>query len=155
MNMEQKPALENLINSTADMVMKDLEALPEEAFAKKFDGKARTVADIVYELVVVNDFLCKKYLGDEPIEFEFNGWLTAPDDFQAKDVVVAGMKESIEKVKSALSEATEDVLAKVNETPQGPKTTGEQLQFIGVHMAYHSGQFNYIQTLLGDDGWHW
>lgn len=31
----------------------------------------------------------------------------------------------------------------------------KQVRFMAVPLWYHSGQLNFIQTLLGDDEWHW
>lgn len=40
-------------------------------------------------------------------------------------------------------------------TEHGETDVFERLRFIGLHTWYHSGQLNYMQTLLGASAWHW
>lgn len=40
-------------------------------------------------------------------------------------------------------------------TEHGETDRSERCRFIALHVWYHSGQLNFIQTLLGDDDWHW
>ncbi len=40
-------------------------------------------------------------------------------------------------------------------TEEGETTRFERCRFMTLHVWYHSGQLNFIQTLLGDDAWHW
>ncbi|MEZ5162672.1 MAG: DinB family protein [Fimbriimonadaceae bacterium] len=133
----------------------DLAALPEDAFDKGFGEKTRTVADIVYEVNLVNDHIGMTIRDEDPFEWPEGGWLKAPEGEKIKDVVIANFEKSRAKtMETAESFSEEDLLKKI-QTDQGDSNILGQLYFIAWHVGYHSGQLNYIQTLIGDDGWHW
>lgn len=152
--MDTKVAALKSLQSAFGIFRKDLEALPEEAFAKKFGPKTRTVADIVYEVNLVNDHIGMT-LRKEPL-FEWpSGWITAPADFQTKDVVLAGLEASSQRFLATIEGMTEEQWTAVVTTERGETDANERCRFVCLHLWYHSGQFNFIQTLLGDDQWHW
>jgi uncharacterized damage-inducible protein DinB len=134
--------------------VKDLEALPEDAFDRSFAPKARTVADIAYEVVLVNDEIVRGIQGGPPSEWP-EGWVKAPETFKSKDAVLKGFQDSAERALGvAASLSPEELLQTVN-TPWGDQSKAERVRFMTSHVWYHSGQLNFIQTLLGDDAWHW
>lgn len=136
------------------MFLQDLEALPEEAFTKSFGTATRTVADIVYEVNLVNDHICMAVRGEELPAWP-SGWITAPEDFQSKSAVIAGFNKSIASAIETFEALNEDEMERPMTTEHGPTNPYERAGIISKHMWYHSGQLNYIQTILGDDGWHW
>ncbi|MGC4043376.1 MAG: hypothetical protein QM758_06195 [Armatimonas sp.] len=132
----------------------DIEALPEEAFARSQGGKARTVADIVHEVNLTNDCLRQHLLG-EPVLIRPNAQTTAPDDLNTKDAVMQSFKTSSGQVIQAVKQLS---VAQMEETipgETGEGTRADHCRAMTVHLWYHSGQLNYIQTLLGDDAMHW
>lgn len=135
--------------------MKDLEALPEEAMHQKFGPKARTVADIVHELNLVNDHVCGALRGEDQADFPDEGWITAPAEMDSKAKVIEAFRTSSEKAVTTAESFSEEALAEPIETERGPSTRFQRIQFMALHNWYHSGQLNFIQTLLGDDDWHW
>lgn len=153
--MDIQASAVKLLEGAVQLMTADLGAMPEEMFSRRFGGKARTVADIVYEVMLVNDHVGRTIRGEELFEWPEGGWITAPEGFAGKEHILAQFKESCEMILAtgkSLSEA--DLLGNVT-TEHGETTRFERCQFIALHMWYHSGQFNYIQTLAGDDGWHW
>lgn len=138
-----------------EIFKKDLEALPEEAFFKSFGEKARTVADIVYEVTLVNGEICKGLQRQPQSPWPDEGWIKAPDTWRSKDDVVSAWTESATATVAVVEQANNDNLDEMFESERGPRSRYGWIQFMGLHMWYHSGQFNYIQTLIGDDGWHW
>jgi uncharacterized damage-inducible protein DinB len=153
MNLQEKAA-KNLRNA-CNIFLQDLQALPEEVFAKSFGAKTRTVADIVYEVNMVNDHVGMVIRGEKPFDWPEVDFVLAPADFQTKDVIIEAFKKSSEKIVSTLegfseTQVTEPIQADGKET-----TRFDRCQFMVLHMWYHSGQLNFIQTMLGDDGWHW
>ncbi|MFZ4507855.1 MAG: DinB family protein [Fimbriimonas sp.] len=143
------------LRSACSIFTKDLQALPEEAFTKQFSAKARTVADIVYEVNMVNDHIGMNLRGEEAFAWPEGGWITAPADFNTKEIVIQAFEESAARIQAtADSYSAEDLLGTIP-TEHGDKTRAERLRFIVLHLWYHSGQLNFIQTLLGDDEWHW
>ncbi len=137
------------------MFLQDLQALPEEAYSQSFGPVCRTVADIVYEVILVNDHIGMVLRGEEPFEWPDKGWIKAPEEFRGKDVVIDAWEKSCEKIVATAEAFSDAELEETVETEQGPRTRTERFRFIGLHTWYHMGQLNFIQTLRGDDAWHW
>ncbi|MBL8059831.1 MAG: DinB family protein [Chthonomonas sp.] len=147
-----KTSLENAIN----IVSKDLNALPEEAFTKSFGGQARTVADIVYELNVVNDYFGALLRGESPPPFDpSQGWIKAPADFNQKSEIIAAFDAAAKRAKETVDAMTVEELSKPIEGDDAGRTVYNRASMLSTHLMYHSGQFNFIQTMLGDGDWHW
>ncbi|QYK54403.1 MAG: DinB family protein [Fimbriimonadaceae bacterium] len=153
--METKTIATNALKSACRIFMQDLEALPAEAFTKKFGPKVRTVADIVFEVNMVNDHIGMVIRGEKPFDWPEGGWITAPDDFQNKDVVIEAFKNSSERIIATAESFSEEEFTTPFTTEEGETTRFERCRFMGLHLWYHSGQLNFIQTLIGDDEWHW
>ncbi|MFN8219067.1 MAG: DinB family protein [Fimbriimonadales bacterium] len=154
--MNSKDVAVRGLRRACTVFLQDLEALPEEAFATKFGPKVRTVADIVYEVNVVNDHLCKVMRGEDAGPWPFEGWVYAPEDFQSKETVVEAFRKSSESAIADAESFTDAQFEEPMQTEGGePTSRFERFRFLTVHLWYHSGQLNFIQTLLGDDGWHW
>lgn len=153
MDIQQNAA--NLLKGACSIFLQDLQALPEEAFDKSFGPSCRTVADIVYEVNLVNDHVGMVIRGEEAFEWPDEGWIKAPENLRTKDVVIASFEKSSEKTISTVEGFTDEDLEGTVETEHGPRTRFSRCQFMALHMWYHSGQLNFMQTLLGDDGWHW
>lgn len=152
--MEAKPIAIQALKSAFRVFEQDLNALPESAFNQQFGGKARTVADIVFEVNLVNDDIARNMRGEPMCEWP-EGWITAPEDCRTKDVVISSFQRSSAAVLAqAEAYSEEDLLQKVT-TEHGETDRFERCRFMAMHTWYHSGQLNYIQTLIGDDGWHW
>jgi len=132
----------------------DLAALPESAFDQSLGGKARTVADIMCEVNLVNDDIARNMRGEECMEWP-EGWITAPEDQRTKEAVLAAFSASSDAIKAQIDAYSEADMANPVTTEHGETTIRERIRFMCIHMFYHSGQLNYIQTLLGDDAWHW
>ena len=133
----------------------DLEALPEDAFDRRFAPKARTVADIVYEVNLVNDHVGMVIRNETPFEWPGGGWPTAPENLRTKDEVVASFKASSDRIVATAEGFTPEQMAAPLVTEEGTTDRAERCRFMVVHLWYHLGQLNFVQTLLGDDAWHW
>ncbi len=153
--MDTKPFSARALKKACELFLKDLNALPEEAYTKDFGAKTRNVADIVYEVNLVNDHIGMVIRGEKPFEWPDEGWIKAPADFHTKAVVIAAFEKSSAKiVETADSFSTEEMEAKfVDEERE--TTRSERCYFMALHLWYHCGQLNFIQTLIGDDEWHW
>jgi hypothetical protein len=133
---------------------KDLVALPEEAYTKKFNAAARTVCDIVYECNLVNDHIGLTMRG-EPLFDWPEGWVTAPDDFQTKEAVLAAFDASAKMFMDTVAGYTQEEMVAPLKSDDSVTDRFERCRFVALHLWYHSGQLNFIQTLLGDDVFHW
>ncbi len=152
--MDSLPTAIKGLKSAFSIYEKDLQALPEDAFAKRFGGKARTVADITHEICLVNDHIGMTMRGEELFDWP-EGWITAPPELQTKEACIAAFQASSAKILDTVEGwSEEDLLVKV-QTERGETDRAERCRFMALHLWYHSGQVNFIQTLLGDDDWHW
>lgn len=141
--------------SACKMFSQDLAALPESAFMHVFGDKVRTVADIVYEVILVNDHIGMVIRDEKPFDWPEGGWITAPTDFNSKHTILAAFEESCAKILDTATNMTPEELTAPLTIESGETNRGERCRFMALHLWYHSGQLNFIQTLLGDDEWHW
>lgn len=141
----------NSLRRVSNLVIKDLEALPDDAMTKLFGQKARSVADIIYEVTMVNDDVVRNCNGEAPMEWP-EGWLRAPAELNTKASVIAAYKESSDAAIRTFEDS--DLDAKVT-TEFGETDKAERCRFLALHNWYHLGQINFVQTLLGDEEWHW
>jgi hypothetical protein len=155
----QRPASKTIalngLKGAFGIFLKDLKALPEEAFQKDFGGKTRTVADLVYEVNLVNDHVGMVIRGEEPFTWPDGGWIKAPAGFDTKDVVIQAFENSSEKMLATIEAFSPDQIDEPLQTDEGETTRFERCRFMTLHVWYHAGQLGFIQTLLGDDAWHW
>lgn len=152
--MEIKPIALNSLKWATKSFLQDLQALPEEAFDKKFGEKTRTVADIVHEVNLVNDHIGLTIRGEELWDWP-EGWIFAPEDQRTKDTVIAAFERSSLKMIETIESFSEEQMLETIESEGKETNRFERCRFMSWHLGYHSGQLNYIQTLMGDDGWHW
>src|SRR4051812_410897 len=143
------------LKSAFSLFLKDLQALPDEAFDRKFSDKTRTVADIVYEVNLVNDHIGMVIRGEKPFDWPEEQWIKAPEDYRCKDVVIAGFEKSSQKTLDTVEAFTKEQMEETIQTEEGETTRFDRCRFMTFHTWYHGGQLNFIQTLIGDDTWHW
>lgn len=152
--MDEKTIAVEALRSAFRMFRQDLDALPEDAFDRCCGGKARTVADIVHEVNLVNDHVRATVCG-EPLFDWPEAWITAPENQRTKATVMAAFDASADKAVAAFEGMDGDRFMTPME-PEDPKSAPlGHLRFLLMHCFYHSGQLNFIQTLLGDDAMHW
>lgn len=132
----------------------DLEALPGEAFTQEFGGTARRVCDISHEIVLVNDKICQLLRG-ETVDSWPESWVVAPEGLESKAETLAGYREGRDRVLATIDALTEAQMLEPMPSERGETNRFKRCEFMALHVWYHSGQLNYIQTLLGDGGWHW
>lgn len=152
--MSQKEELIKGLQSALGTLRKDLVALPEDAIAKTFGGVSRSAADMVHEINLVNEHVVKTLLGQPLFDWP-DGWIKAPAELQTKDALLAAFDKTNTFVIEGLESLSDEDWTKTVTTERGDTNTAERIRFITLHVWYHSGQVNYIQTLLGDSAWHW
>jgi len=152
--MDTKTIVVNSLNSAFRLMRIDLNTLPEDAFSKCFGGKARTVADIVHEVNMVNDRELTEIRGETPGTWP-EGWVVAPADLQTKQQVIDAFEGMVKRTLDTAESFTSDQLEETIKVEESETTRFAKFRFIALHTWYHSGQLNFIQTLLGDDEFHW
>jgi len=153
--LDSKRIATKILKGASKMLLQDMQALPTEAFEKDFGGKSRNIADFMYEVNLVNDHVGMVIRGEKPFEWPSEPLIKAPKDFRGKDKIIAAFEKSSTKIIETVEGFTPAQLEETIKIEDGETTRFERCQFMALHMWYHSGQLNYIQTLLGDDGWHW
>jgi hypothetical protein len=133
----------------------DLEALPADAYTKRFGPVTRTVADIVHEVNLVNDRAAMEIREEDPFAWPDGDWVTAPDGMNSKEAVIAAFEASRQKCLQTAEAFSAEQLDEKITTEDGDTTRAERCRFMTLHLWYHSGQLNFIQTLMGDAAWHW
>jgi hypothetical protein len=132
----------------------DIENLPEEVFVKSLGGKARTVADIAYEVRLTNERLCRDLLR-QPSTDTPSGWAVAPEELYTKKATRRSFQASAEAVVQILEGMSVEEIEEVVPGVLGEASRADHCRSMTVHLFYHSGQLNFIQTLLGDSDIHW
>ena len=130
--MKREMALKGL-ESAVGIFTKDLDALPAECFGRSFGGKSRTVADIVYEVNMVNDHVGLT-LREEPLFDWPEGWITAPDHLQAKADVIQSFVTSSNLILETIRSLTEEDMSRVVTTEHGDTDPFERCRFMTLHL---------------------
>src|SRR5665213_2597379 len=95
---DPKPIALGGLKGAFRVFLKDLQALPEDAFQRSFGPSTRTVADIVYEVNLVNDHVGMVIRKEEPFQWPDGGWIKAPAGFGAKEAVIEAFQKSSAKI---------------------------------------------------------
>src|SRR5579862_6698380 len=85
------------LKGASQMLLKDLEAIPEDCFDNSFGGKSRTIADLIFEVNLVNDHVGMVIRGEEPFPWPEGDWIKAPADFRTKAVVIDAFQKSSDR----------------------------------------------------------
>jgi hypothetical protein len=152
--MDTKDATLQSVTRVFRFFLQDLENLPEGAFEKSLGGKARTVADIAYEVRLTNERLCRDLSG-QPSTDSPSARTIAPDDLRTKEAAITSFRASSEQVLRLIERLSPEELEEVVPGVLGEASRADHCRAMTVHLWYHSGQLNFIQTLLGDSEIHW
>ena len=152
--MDIQPIALKSLKSAFSLFTKDLNALPAEAYCQSFGPACRTVADIVYEVNLVNEDLLKTLRGLPQMEWP-EGWVTAPEDLRSKEAVLSSFEKLSKEILEVVEGYTETEMIEPIKSDSSETNRFERCRFMTLHLMYHSGQLNFIQTLLGDDVFHW
>lgn len=115
-------------------------------------GKAKPALAIAVEIETSNKWLAAELRGEEGAGAV---WETMdPSSCPTREAATAALRESLVELETALDEATDEVFGETRELPWGQSTVAEMCGMGAIHIAYHSGQLNYIQLLLGDEEFH-
>jgi hypothetical protein len=143
------------IQMSGSLYAADLAAMTDEMLSTSVAGKARTAYDLTYEVISVNDLITEKAKNFVREPKENTGWTKAPMSFCDKQAAIAAFNASIEGVVETLKSAHPEFLDEIVDSPLGPLPVKRLAGIVPMHIMYHSGQLNYIQTLHGDDEFHW
>jgi len=134
----------------AARLLRDFEAIPAADRMRAFPQAGTSAAQIVKQCAMVARRQAALVRGEEmPVEFE-----PAPaieDAEQAK----RDLETALEELRVALEAVGPEALGERRQMPWGGSMSlGEYIFRPSYHLAYHDGQLNYIQRLLGDREFH-
>lgn len=147
--------LANKLEGYARLMSLDIRNMPDDMMRSRPAEKARTAYDIIYEVSWLNRSVVDALEGRVDSITVPDGWVTAPAEFQDPKIALEAFETSVKSVADKLRGATPEQLDTVMPTPMGPTPIRAMAGILPVHVMYHSGQLNYIQTLHGDDQIHW
>jgi len=133
----------------------DVDAMPEDLLSATSGGASRCGFDLIFELSgMYHTFAGLLSAGDGTISGP-KGWVRAPLDFRRKDDALSGLQSAFDAFTNALKSYAGNVLTDEFSSPVGPLTPLAMANLAAWHTMYHSGQLNYIQTIHGDESFHW
>jgi hypothetical protein len=154
--LSAKTLLQNVITRTSGMIIQDLAFIPEDKLNVSPMGCARTPLHFTAECAGFNMYVGKLLAGEvaERPSPEVREQFYASIDTLEK--ATEAIRSSADKILAGLENADDEMLMKEIQAPWGATVPVYQLvQTAGVHMGYHDGQINYIQSLYGDGENHW
>lgn len=137
------------------LYLADLNAMPQEMLAAQCGGKARTGFDVTFELTAMYTGFAQilsTRAGEIPPP---SGWVRAPETFCYRDRALSAFDEAISGFLAAFEGYTGNAYSDEHPSPVGAFTPMGMANLVVWHTMYHSGQLNFIQTLCGDDQFHW
>jgi hypothetical protein len=153
MPVDLKENLVRNLDSALKHYTQDLEALPEEALLNAPAPAARAAIDYSYEVAFVNRHIAGVLRGESPAWPEMDGWMTCPDPLRNKAAIIEEVNSSVEVLKASLGD---DVAREMpNPMGEGTRTAFDVASFMAMHMNYHDGQLNLLQSIHGDGEMNW
>lgn len=150
-----KESLAELIENAGKDYVKDLESLTTEQLAASLGGSARRGADFTYEVAVVNHRVAARLRGEDPGPWPFESWAVAPEDGATQEALIESVKASTADAADALRSVDDEDLFAPLMLGESETTKFRLAAMVLVHLSYHDGQLNYIQSLNGDGEIHW
>lgn len=136
------------------MFESDLAALTPEQRATPPGQAQRSPLDFVHEIAIVNGRLAARMRGEDPGPFP-QGWVTVPEGM-AEAAVIEGFRAACAELVAAAEALPAE---RWGDTPPGLKAEDGSyvgiVTFAALHMGYHDGQMNLIQSMAGDQAVHW
>lgn len=134
----------------------DILALSEEQFLHSPMGKARPVCDFAYEVVVINERVRARMVGEDPGPWPFaDTWALCPPELRSQKAMVEALEAGAAKVVNTFEKLGEKRAMEEVRAPGGVTTPLQQMMFLSMHTMYHDGQINYLQSMQGDDKMNW
>jgi hypothetical protein len=137
------------------LYLADLRSMPHEMLAKQCGGKARTGYDVTFELTGMYSVFADLLKARSGSITGPQGWVTAPPEFCNPEGARDAIAGALDRFVAALQTYEGDVLQDQYPSPVGPFSPLGMANLAVWHTMYHSGQLNFIQTLCGDDQFHW
>ena len=155
--LDLKAQLRESTERSHRLLTNDLKAIAADRTNDSPGGCARTAVNIVAECASVNAMVATILGGAEftrPAREEREAFLNS---FDTAEKALAYLDQETEKLMSAIDALDENTMGDESSfSPFGrPMTRFGLASLPAMHMMYHDGQLNYIQSLHGDGEMHW
>ena len=148
--------LTGLIQESANLYCKDLEATPDEVLAASQDGKARSILAFTAETIGFNYMIASVLTGENkpmPTAEERESFSAS---INSKAAAIGGLQASVGALTAAIEMVDGGDWLTVVMAPWGMEATKANLcGWAAMHTTYHDGQVNLVQVLNGDTDVHW
>jgi len=134
--------------SNADLLIAAVERLPAERRTWRPLEEGRSALDVLAECGNVTEYVAECLAGGDPPDEDA---LPGVEDFADAEAACEYFEEATERLLEVLGGLSEAALDEPRPMPWDESMTlGDAIWVVAFHTAYHWGQVNYIQTLLGD-----
>lgn len=149
MAIDLSALLKERLDEVSTLWEKDLAAHRDEELLSRPSETARSVADFAYETVFVNRRIAARLRGETVAPMD--GFPACPEELRDRGLLAKAMRESADEVLAALGDPQREITR-----PDGSTVSAfASAEFAAIHMFYHLGQVNYVQTMYGDPAVHW
>ncbi len=137
------------IPATKGELLEALARLPEDKRGWCAGGKARTALDLVAECAILNGYTADLIISKK-FDFALADFQKEKDDLGADlEALKALLNENTAKVVEVIQNVPDEDLEIIIEFPWGPSTVAETCSYPYWNMKYHTGQINFISSILG------
>ena len=135
----------------ADQLIAAFERLPEDKQNWSPEGKARTALNQIAEVAILNgqtaDIVKTRAW---PSDYSFDAYFKDHGALsQDAEGAISLLRETTPKAAAAILDVPDDALIESVTMPWGPMLMSELVAYPYWNMHYHTGQINYIASMLG------
>ncbi len=157
--MKQTELAKTWTESSQDGFLRGLRYIPDEALSWSPSPTSKSALAIATHVIATNHFFAQTLENPNgtPPEFAFIDAKTEElsSHIVDRESAVSHFNLSCEAILTAVSNTSDAQAEGEVNTPFGPKAFASWSLVPSTHMDYHVGQLAYIQSLLGDDKFHW
>jgi hypothetical protein len=154
--LSMKTFLANFVEKIGTAYANDFNHIPADKQMESPMGVARTATIFTAECASFNRWIIKIIAGEEVVRPDEEARKAYYGSFDTGEKAVLELNSSVADLAVAIRGCDEDAMGSTVTMPWGaPMLLAEAIQMAAVHMAYHEGQLNYIQSLYGDGESHW
>ena len=138
------------------LMVNDLKAIPEDKQSECPGGCARTPLSLVVECAYLNGMIADYLQTGEMNRMPPDQREAHFASFDTQEKALAYLEQETQRYIAVVETLDESTLGEVSDQPLGrPMSRFAVAELPSIHMMYHDGQLNYIQTLYGDSEMHW
>jgi hypothetical protein len=154
--LSMKTFLANFVEKMGSAYANDFNHIPAEKQLESPMGVARTATIFTAECAAFNRWITQIIAGEAVVMPDAEARKAYYDAFDTGEKAVQELNSSVAELTATIRGCDEDAMGSTVTMPWGaPMMLAEAIHMAAVHMAYHEGQLNYIQSLYGDGESHW